>query len=139
MNRGVLLILTVLGLVSGNSYQDGKDDGAAEALAIWLGYEIDCANALDTDECICLSAWNFEEDVQEMIDSYSSPGGGAYQRAHKRGFRVGASGVVDEKEDECFDDPDVCQGLGDLAASIIGKSCTHYQEFMFGSIEQLVN
>ena len=111
----------------GNAFEDGKDAGAAEALAIWEGYEDACDAAIDPDECVCLTAWNFEDDVQDMIDSYSSPGGGAYQRAHMRGFRAGVNDVVDEKTEECFDDPDVCEGLGDLAATMIGmllRPCT---------------
>ena len=121
MNQAVLLFLTVLGVVSGLSYQEGKDEGAAQALAIWADYENDCIGATDPHECACLTAWNFEDDSKAMIESYSSPGGGAYQRAYMRGFRLGVKNVVDEKAEECFDDPDICEDLGDVAAAIIGE------------------
>lgn len=106
----------------GNAFEDGKDEGAAEALAIWKEYENACKNVPDPDECVCFSASDFEDDAQDMIDSYSYPGGGAYQRAYTRGFRAGVNDIVDEKAEECFGDPDICMGLGDLAATMIGMS-----------------
>jgi hypothetical protein len=45
-----------------------------------------------------------------------------YLRAFKRGFKVGLGEVVDEKEENCLNDSDVCESLGDDAAAIIGRS-----------------
>lgn len=121
----ILLLLSVLGLVAGSAYQDGKADGIAEALAIWGDHETGCVNAVDPRECACSYAWGYEDECDDLIETYPYPGAGPNPQAYKRGFKVGVGQIANEKVEDCLDDPGICEGLGQNAAEIIGKIVDH--------------
>lgn len=122
--ESIVIFLAVLEAAVGGGYEDGKIEGAYEADGIWEGYEDLCISAPgDFDDCVCSYAWNFEEDCDDMTQGYNFPAPGSYYgKLFKKGFQFSIHKAIAEKEEECLNDPDLCEELGQEAAMLIGKS-----------------
>ena len=144
MNIILLTLLVITGIISittADKCHDGVDKGRASALAIWQTYEEDdCGGPMSESEkfeCVCSSAWQFDNDCETMMEEYDYPGNGYVRSSFC--FRDAVEKVIDQKDEYCFKVPDNCQALAESAATMLGTKSSYLVKYAQGESVFYIN